>query len=648
MKEIKLKKLILQNWRGRNLVISFKLDGVTNIMGRNKSGKSSLKDAFLWLMTGFDSSNRANYNLFDNNHNYTAEDSPVASVEALIAIDGNEFYFKKEAKKGWIRRRGNKEYELKGSDDYVCYFDGIEVSAGEYKKRVSELLCEIEPLKVMLNTEYFLSLEWKQQREMLSLLAGDIQESDFKSNYSDLFLLLKKYSIDELKAQVKTKISPMKQQLSSFPLTIQTLEQHLPDISNVYELEKEIGELKSKIVEIDNAILSASKMAEPYIEMRNKQLQELSNINSEIRNKKSDFEYNQNEKPNKIRRQIQEAKKENEYIQRQRDKAQEERKYNETKLARLKAKVEEHDEYRKKLLNEKDELLKSEFNNETCSFCGQDLPESMLEANRKDFYKKRENAVNDIIKKGKENNERKQEKLEEIERIEALLAEDIESPMCIDIEELEKELQKAEQETLKFEDSNEYKKLKDKADAIQNGLTEVPVVDNTNLLNMKESLTLQIEEKSRAVGLVDERKRQLKTIASLKREMREVADSLAVQEQIEANIKSYEEERAQIVSNRVNKYFSRCNISMMQQDKSGQWIPSCTITVSDGSLVSTCNGAENILVGLDISNAFASYYDISLPVFVDDVNLINSDVNIETNHQLIKLIVSEDENIIVR
>ena len=370
----------------------------------------------------------------------------------------------------------------------------------------------------------------------------------------------------------------MKQQLSSFPVTIQTLEQHLPDISNVCELEKEIGELKSKIAEIDNAILSSSKMAEPYIEMRNKQLQELSNINSEIRNKKSDFEYNQNEKPNKIRRQIQEAKKENEYIQRQWDKAQEERKYNETKLARLKAKVEEYDEYRKKLLIERDELLKREFNSEKCSFCGQDLPESMLEVKRRDFYEKRENAVNDIIKKGKENNERKQEKLEEIERIEALLAEDTESPMYIDIEELKKELQEAEQETLKFEESDEYKKLKDKADAIQNGLTEVPAVDNTNLLNMKESLTLQIEEKSRAMGLVDERERQLKTIASLKREMREVSDSLAVQEQIEANIKSYEEERAQIVSNKVNKYFSRCNISMMQQDKSGQWIPSCTIT----------------------------------------------------------------------
>lgn len=46
MKKIKLKKLILQNWRGRNLVISFKSDGVTNIMGRNKSGKSSLKMLF--------------------------------------------------------------------------------------------------------------------------------------------------------------------------------------------------------------------------------------------------------------------------------------------------------------------------------------------------------------------------------------------------------------------------------------------------------------------------------------------------------------------------------------------------------------------------------------------------------------------------
>ncbi len=67
----------------------------------------------------------------------------------------------------------------------------------------------------------------------------------------------------------------------------------------------------------------------------------------------------------------------------------------------------------KKLLIEKDELLKREFNGEKCSFCGQDLPESMLEDKKKSIFyrKKKKIAVNDIIKKGKENNERKQEKL---------------------------------------------------------------------------------------------------------------------------------------------------------------------------------------------------------------------------------------------
>lgn len=96
MKLIELKRLTLSNWRGQSRKVDF--EGRTDVYGKNKTGKSSLKDAFLWLLTGYDSNNRMNFNLFDNNMEYTAENNPEASVEGVFLINGNEYSFKRTAK----------------------------------------------------------------------------------------------------------------------------------------------------------------------------------------------------------------------------------------------------------------------------------------------------------------------------------------------------------------------------------------------------------------------------------------------------------------------------------------------------------------------------------------------------------------------
>ncbi len=67
MKTITLKKLSIQDWRGQNRVINF--SSSTEIKGRNKSGKSTVFNAFLWLMTGADAEDRVNYKLFNEKKN---------------------------------------------------------------------------------------------------------------------------------------------------------------------------------------------------------------------------------------------------------------------------------------------------------------------------------------------------------------------------------------------------------------------------------------------------------------------------------------------------------------------------------------------------------------------------------------------------
>ena len=112
MKEIKLKKLTLQDWRAQNKVVEFTDN--TEIIGYNKSGKSSVYNGFLWLLTGCDDMDRSNYNLFDNTIEQTHDTSKIASVEGVFEVDGVEYTLKRTAEIGWTRKKGRDEWERKG------------------------------------------------------------------------------------------------------------------------------------------------------------------------------------------------------------------------------------------------------------------------------------------------------------------------------------------------------------------------------------------------------------------------------------------------------------------------------------------------------------------------------------------------------
>jgi exonuclease SbcC len=67
--EIFLQSLSLLNFKGiRDLAITF--DHITNIKGENATGKTSIFDAFTWLLFGKDSTDRKDFEIktLDNNN----------------------------------------------------------------------------------------------------------------------------------------------------------------------------------------------------------------------------------------------------------------------------------------------------------------------------------------------------------------------------------------------------------------------------------------------------------------------------------------------------------------------------------------------------------------------------------------------------
>ena len=86
-KTIKIKRIELSNVRGRNIAVTPN-DVETRISGLNELGKSSIVEAFYWLLSGYtNATSIKNFNLFDNTKPLTHE-TPATSVKADIDIDG--------------------------------------------------------------------------------------------------------------------------------------------------------------------------------------------------------------------------------------------------------------------------------------------------------------------------------------------------------------------------------------------------------------------------------------------------------------------------------------------------------------------------------------------------------------------------------
>lgn len=644
MKKVILKKLILQNWRKQNKEISFNED-ITKVYGQNKAGKSSLRHAFLWLITGYDGENRMNYNLFDNTKTYTPEDSPAAVVEAIIEANGYEYSLKKTAEVGWIRRRGSNSYERKGTDDYKFFIDGVELSAGKYKEKIADLFCDLEVLRSILDINYFLYLDWKEQRKYLAVMAGEITDNDLTGNYKELLEQLEKYSLSELKARISSDIKPLKDSLKSLPITIKALENNLPDIKEAEEAKVLIENYKGQINNIDKELQGFSDSIKPLIEKRNKELQEISDLERAINKDREIYEEKQFEKIKSISVEINSVDDENRKIDKINKNNQNDRENLLERINILEKDLLFYGEKRNNLLDKLDKISEEEFIEDKCSYCGQTLPEDKIESLKKVFYENIESSKKAIIKEGLSVKKCIESTNKSIETLKAQL-QAIPTAICEkkDLSILQAKLAESQKNIVPFEQTELYKSAMNTLEEKRRSVTVIPEQDNSGLISMKEHLLKQIEAESEKVGLVKERKKQEDKIEEFKKQLKDTANALAEQEKLDNQIKTYEEERAKIISDRVNKFFKRCNITMMSQDKSGVWIPDCVITGIDGAIAATSNGAERILIGIDIANAFADFFNVSLPLFVDDMNLIDSSNEIKTCHQLIELIVNDSDN----
>lgn len=649
MKTITLKKLTLQDWRGQNNSVTFGQN--TEIKGRNKSGKSTVFNAFLWLMTGADAEDRVNYKLFNEKEEQTYENAKIASVEAVIEIDGMDYTFKKTAKAGWTRKKGREEYEKKSTDDYKFYVDSIERNATDYKKFIEETIAPIDKLKIMLNINQFLKLDWKDMRKQFESMIGEITDEDMKGDYSAIGDLMIKFNgdIELAKSHLKPQIKTLKENVGTpnmsgkLQIEIDALKSNLPDISNLDSVQTEIDEMKEQIANIDKQILGSSESIKPIIEKRNKELADIDALKKEYQQAKSDYELKPIEEANKIKAEISEIDAFNKSVDRANESARKEFERKKEDFENLSYVVANCEKRHKELTEQNNQVKARQFTADTCAYCGQILPEDKLEEAKKKFYEQKEKDHQYIVSQGKQNREYWDRSKAALEKLQKEISEGIIEQQYKSKAEAEKKLADLRNNFVRYEDTIDGKEKLAKIAAMESNLTEIPSVDNTALLNTKKQLLDDISELSKKLGLKEEYNKQVKVIQSKQEELRDSAIQMAVLEKKMHQCEEYEREKAAIIKCRLEGMFNYITVVMWSKTKDGNVVDDCRVLDAEGVDFKVTNTASKIRCGIDIALAVQKHFGLKLPLFVDDADLVNESNMPNISNQLIKLIVTEGD-----
>lgn len=648
MKEFIIKEIVLSNFKGQSR--TFTPNYVkTFVKGANGVGKTTLYKAFCWLLTSYtDALNVKNHELFDSRLELTHE-TPEARVKATILLDGEEYTIERVAKAKFSRKRGSKEWTKDASDSYCLYIDNIETSATSFNSWLERNIGNVDLIPYMLLGERFANLvidDKKAARKILEQITGEITIDMMRGDYSMIKKDLQKYPIEQLLERYKTQLKPLIQRISVIDALIETKENELSPFNEIDfdSLLVRIDEKTAELSKVDECITDASKLLEPLICEREKIIKEIHAKSVELGDARFKYEGAKNEELMALMSEIQEVDRFNQDIKKANKKREEEY---EIALATISAKkklLETLNKQRELLAERRDEVKNSVFNGERCEFCGNLLSEYDADKARKEFNEHKKFALESIVSEGKIVKSKIDEVCKDISDLSEIVSIGCQLESYKDKDELVKKYEELKASQKSFEETDTYRKIDEEINELKNRMPEIKN-DTSDLSSTKERLMSELQSLNREYGKKAVKDGFEREIELLKIEKRNLGSEIVRLEGLIDTIKEYEEERARIISDKINNKLDDCRIVMYSRQKDGTLKPDCVVESKDGVKYATLNNSARIRICLSLQRMFCKHFDINLPIFVDEASVFDSEHLPTFESQTIYLLASDDKTL---
>ena len=652
-----LKSLHMENFKGiKRLDVNF--SNKTSIKGQNAAGKTTIFDAFTWLLFNKNSAGEEKFNVRPLDKDGKRIDNVEIKVVAVLDVDGKEVELSKVQKQNWVKKRGTDTVTLQGNINSF-EIDGYPKSEAEFKAYISGLAQSEEMFKMLTNPQYFSSLKWKDQRDILMKLVAEVSDVELAkedAKYAPLLDELEKApSTDDIRSKFSKALSEWKKKQAEIPVRIDEAKKSKVDV-DVAEQELLKADLERKIEALEDLIGKSDVRID---EMRSEEMhcqfemsaiaQTMDNELSSKRHKIENHKYDHERKLEDVRSSI---RKTQDSIERNKKSISEQT----LKKSDL---VKRYKEEKEKKFDDSKWIF--DVSTAVCSLCGQRLPEDKIESLRADFSQRKADAIEifneehaktlamivddgnacaEMIKKLTENNKELENTIDTLKLHEA---EEIDI-----IKGFDEQISKVPSCAAYFMQNVEYAKLKAKRDELRADIAELESKGTDKVADYAKAdiakLKSQLDEVNKIIAqaannvMIDDR------IETLRDEQKEIGQKVADQEQMLYLLEEFIRFKLNKVSESINSHFKTVNFKLFEMQLNGGMKDCCECTVN-GVPYSTLNSGHRIVAGLDIIRSLSELYGVSVPIFVDNAESLNEFNVPDMDTQLILLSVSEDKQL---
>lgn len=653
MKQIKLQKISLVNFKGiKSLDLDFS-DGDTLVCGENGSGKTTVFDAFLWCMFGKDSTNRSDSNF--NLKTLDADGMPILrlehSVTCLLSVDGKEIKLQRGYKEVWTKPRGTTEETLTNHKTEFYVNDVKLGTKKEYESTIAEIIDE-DVFRMITNPFAFTSLSADRQKEMLLDMAGAVTDEELAAMNPAFVSLMAEISGKPLATflkEISAKKKACKDVLAVIPSQIQTAQNLMPEAEDWDALQAEINAKLEEMHQVDEQIADKAKLNDAEYQRKAQLQATISDAKMELNEAKNAVKF----KATAGRQQALSEIKEMEYKIQGKN---QDLSYKQRTMADLQteyAKIGEAlDNLRADYRTISARVISFSEDQFVCPTCKRQLEIEDIEAKQAEltanFNREKAQDLMNNQEKGKALKAKYEGVAAKINVCKSELAQILEG-LKADEAKLA-ELKAAIPEAVNVEALIAADKgcidLQNEITELENQLkVEAKPVDVTDLRARKVSVNDALQALYKRAAKRDQIKRAEDEIKALEEKQMSNNQALADLENWEFQATAFQKAKDEELLKRINGLFQFVSFSFVSAQLNGGEKLTCVCTVN-GTPYPDVNNAGKINAGLDIINAICNAKGVCAPIFVDNAESVNEIQ--PTLSQKILLYVSNDSQLTVK
>lgn len=639
MKSILLKKLIIENFKGiKELNIDF--ENVTNIYGENALGKTSIFDAFTWLMFDKDSKNRSTFDIKPLNDLNTVIRGLNPMVTAVLEINNNKIKLSKVLEEKWTKKRGESEKTFTGNAT-TYEINDVPVKQSDYKKKIAEI-AEEEQFKLLTNPYYFSDvLNWKEARKIVLEVAGDVtvnQVIDSNSILKPIRYELERENVDTILKSKKASIKKLSDKKKEIPTRINECDRSIVDI-DFTNIERELTENESILNDIEERLAGSNKNNEQLFKNKEK----IFEIKSKIQSIEQKALSVGNSRKLEIMDNLRKEENDLRVSQMNYERVIGDKKLKDSQKNSISKEIEI---LRKQWFDKNEETINLDSISTECPTCKRVFDHEDIESKKQElvenFNLNKANKLKEINLLGKSKNEEIEKINLEIKEVETLIA-----SLKSKFEEKSKEVDIARYRVEEFKVEAIYSEIdKENIDKLNEELrssqdkTIAPSDNNNDDLNIqKRTILSKLNELNKNLAKKELNRDLENRKQQLLEEEKELGVEIAKQEKIVMLCEEFIKSRVNLLESKINNKFKNVTFKLFETQVNGGVDETCEALVK-GVPFSNANTAGQINAGLDIINTLSEHFSVQAPIFIDNRESVNELIEIDS--QVINLIVTKD------